>query len=87
MTELHFDFRDILKAPRLAWSLRKMHVAFRGIAIAWLLYIIMTYISLILTEVGQSTGFFILFRYFEFFPWLPSWRDRNVLPSARESPC
>ena len=71
MTELHFDFRDILKAPRLAWSLRKMHVAVRGIAIAWLLYIIMTYISLILTEVGQSAGFFTLFRYFEFFPWLP----------------
>ncbi len=71
MIELHFDSRDILKAPRLAWSLRKMYVAIRGIAIAWLIYIIMTYISLILTEVGRSASFLTLFRYFEFFPWLP----------------
>ena len=70
MTDLHFDIRDILKAPKLAWSWRKISVSFRGILVAWLIYIIGTYISLFLTEAGRSVGVIPLFRYFEFFPVL-----------------
>ena len=70
MPELYFDIRDILKVPRLAWSLKKMQVAVRGIAVSWLIYLIITYLSLLLTETGRSAGIPTLFRYFEFFPYL-----------------
>ncbi len=68
MQALDFDYRDIIKAPRLAWSIRKMYVAFRGILIAWGIYIIFTYAALFLTPVGKDAGIIELFRRFELFP-------------------
>ncbi len=70
MPELRFDVWDILKAPKLAWSFRKMYVAIRGILFAWFIYSFVTYLSLLLTPSCRSIGFTDLFRYFEFFPVL-----------------
>jgi len=70
MQALTFDYRDIFRIPRLAWSSRKIHIAFRGILAAWGLYLVTTYLALLLTETGRKTGIVSLFRYFEFFPCL-----------------
>ena len=70
MPELRFDVWDIFKAPKLAWSYRKMYVAIRGILFAWFIYSFVTYISLLLTPSCRAIGLTDLFRYFEFFPVL-----------------
>jgi len=68
MRTLTFDYRDMFRIPGLAWSARKIHIAFRGILAAWGIYLVLTYLALLLTETGRETGIVSLFRYFEFFP-------------------
>ena len=70
MQELTFDYRDIGKAPRLAWSIRKMYLALKGILFAWGIYLVFTYAALLLSP-ARSAGPVQLFQYFEFFPYLP----------------
>jgi hypothetical protein len=70
MRELTFDYRDIGKAPRLAWSIRKMYLALRGILLAWGIYLVFTYAALLFSP-ARSAGPGHLFRYFEFFPYVP----------------
>jgi len=70
MQELTFGIRDILKGPRLAWSLRKMYVAGRGLFVSWAVYLVFTYAALLMTGMGRETGPVALFRHFEFFPCL-----------------
>ena len=68
MSELTFDIRDIFMAPRYAWSLRKMHAVIRGILSFWLIYLLFTYSTLLLTATGKSIGILQLIRYYELFP-------------------
>jgi len=68
MQALNFDYRDILKAPRLAWSVRKMYLSCRGILLAWGIYLMFSYAALFFTPARAESGIVELFRYFEFFP-------------------
>ena len=68
MQLLNFDYRDILIAPRLGWSVRKLWISFIGILIAWGVYLVFAYIAIYLSPVRENTEMSILFRHFEFFP-------------------
>jgi hypothetical protein len=61
---------DLVRAPRLGWSIRKMQTAVVGLFSAWSVYALFTYIAL-LADSTRSEGIFILFRTYEFFPFLP----------------
>ena len=49
MKSLYFDFRDIFKANRLGFSIQRILVQFVGISIGYSVYLILTYLSLILS--------------------------------------
>ena len=48
MVSLRFDYRDIFRAARLAFSLQRLWIQFIGLAGGYLLYVILAYASLIL---------------------------------------
>ena len=48
MSELHFDFRDVFRAGRYGFSSKKITVHFMGLALAYLIYEILVYISLLI---------------------------------------
>lgn len=54
MAELHFDFRDIFRAGRYGFSGRKITVHFLGLSLAYLIYEIFVYLSLLI--VGGSAA-------------------------------
>lgn len=70
MRTLYYNWRDIVPSPAYGWSYRKLVIAFRGIAVAWLLYAVFTYVALLLTDAGRDCGFLALFRHFELFPYI-----------------
>ncbi|MGB9590711.1 MAG: hypothetical protein ACPL68_07485, partial [Candidatus Hydrothermia bacterium] len=43
--KLHFNFKDILRAPRYGLSVKKMWVQFIGIVIGLILYVPLTYLA------------------------------------------
>lgn len=45
MQALRFDFRDLLRAPRLAFSLQRMWIQFLGLGTGYLFYLILTYVG------------------------------------------
>ena len=55
MAELHFDFRDIFRAGRYAFSGKKIAVHFLGLALAYLIYEVLVYASLLVA--GGSAAF------------------------------
>ncbi len=54
MTALRFDFRDLLKSARLAFSFQRLWIQTIGLGLGYLAYAVLTYIALILS--GQSFG-------------------------------
>jgi len=52
MKPLYFDIRDIFRAPRLALSGKKIWVHLVGLALGWAVYLILSYLALIIN--GQS---------------------------------
>lgn len=48
MSELHFDFRDVFRAGRYGFSSKKLAVHFIGLALAYLIYEAIVYISLLI---------------------------------------
>lgn len=52
MKPLYFDIRDIFRAPRLALSGKKIWVHLIGLALGWAVYLILSYLALIIN--GQS---------------------------------
>ncbi|MBU4444413.1 MAG: hypothetical protein L6422_00835 [Candidatus Marinimicrobia bacterium] len=52
MKPLYFDIRDIFRAPRLALSGKKTWVHLVGLAMGWAIYLILSYLALIIN--GQS---------------------------------
>lgn len=57
MVSLRFDFRDIFRANRLAFSLQRIWIQFVGLVIGYLGYLIFTYLSLILAGKSFSNIF------------------------------
>ena len=45
MTTLHFNYKDVFRAPRLAFSPKKMWVQFLGFLAGWLGYFVLTYFA------------------------------------------
>ena len=45
MTTLHFNFKDVFRAPKMAFSPKKMWVQFLGFLVGWLGYFILTYFA------------------------------------------
>ena len=66
MTKLYFDCRDLLRAVRLAWSGKKIGLAFRGLIIAYLGYAILTYVALLAG--GERFG--AIWGTFGLYPWV-----------------
>jgi hypothetical protein len=52
MKPLYFDIRDIFRTPRLALSGKKIWVHLIGLALGWAVYLILSYLALIIN--GQS---------------------------------
>ena len=48
MSELHFDFRDVFRAGRYGFSSKKLTVHFMGLALAYLIYEVLVYVSLLI---------------------------------------
>ncbi len=48
MSEWHFDFRDVFRAGRYGFSSKKLTVHFMGLALAYLIYEVLVYISLLI---------------------------------------
>lgn len=77
MQKFYFDIRDIFRAPRMALSGKKLILQTSGLLIGYLGYLILTYISHLLSgrsfsEVWGSYGLFPLydFSFTGFIPWL-----------------
>lgn len=47
MIKLKFDYRDIFRAPRMAFSLQKMWIQLLGMGLGYLLYLVFSYLSLL----------------------------------------
>lgn len=45
--KLHFDYRDLFRAPRLAFSAQRIWINWLGLGAAYLIYLIFTYLSLL----------------------------------------
>lgn len=65
MFEFYFDFRDIFKAPRSAFSIRRIAVHFRALIVAFFVYNVFSYIGLAISGVGFASAFA---RYYLFPP-------------------
>ena len=52
--KLHFDVRDLFRAPRLAFSAQRIWINWLGLLAAYLMYLIFTYLSLL--AAGRSLG-------------------------------
>ena len=57
MAELHFDFRDIFRAGRYGFSGRKITVHFLGLSLAYLIYEIFVYLSLLIAGGSAAKDF------------------------------
>ena len=57
MAELHFDFRDIFRAGRYGFSGKKITVHFLGLSLAYLIYEIFVYLSLLIAGGSAAKDF------------------------------
>jgi hypothetical protein len=48
MLSLKLDYRDLFRAPRLAFSLQRMWIVMAGVGLGWLIYAALTYLALLL---------------------------------------
>ncbi len=62
---------DLIGTLSAGWSIRKLEASLKGLFAAWAVYFVSTYVAL-MAGPYRSEGFPAIFRYFEFFPWLPS---------------
>ncbi len=78
MLSLKFDVRDLFRAPRLAFSLQRMWIMLIGTGVGWLIYLVLTYLSMLtagwpLSEAWERFGILpCLFAARVSFPWY-SW--------------
>lgn len=78
MLQLKFDWRDVLSAPRLALSLQRMWIQLVGMTAGFIVYLVLSYLSLIVAGYELKTAWSqfgllpCLFGIGDTFPWL-SW--------------
>ncbi|MBN1479560.1 hypothetical protein EH223_16695 [candidate division KSB1 bacterium] len=78
MLKLKFDWRDVVRAPRLALSLQRMWIQLVGMSVGYLVYLALSYLSLIVAgyefKVAWSQFGLLpcLFGIGDSFPWI-SW--------------
>ncbi len=83
MLKLKFDWRDVLKAPRLALSLQKMWIQLVGMSVGFVVYLALSYLSLVVAgyELNSAWSQFgllpCLFAIGDSFPW-SSWLIAGV---------
>lgn len=56
MLELKMDWRDVLKAPRLALSLQKMWIQLVGMTVGFVVYLVLSYLSLLVAGYELSAA-------------------------------
>jgi len=66
MFSLRFDFRDIFKANRIAFSLQRIWIQFLGVTVGYLGYLVFTYASLI----TAGNNFSVIWRHWGLLPCL-----------------
>lgn len=75
MLKLKFDWRDIFRAPRVAFSLQRMWIQVLGLSIGFVVYLVFSYLSLLvsgyqLSVAWQQFGLMpCLFAIADTFPW------------------
>jgi len=75
MLKLKFNFHDVFRAPRLAFSLQRMWIQLAGLFFGYLGYLVFTYVSFLLngfpfqTAWAQYGLFPCIFMTGEVFPW------------------
>lgn len=55
--DFHFDFRDIFRSGRLGFSAKKIFIHFVGLLIAYIIYEILIYLSLLITSIDSAKEF------------------------------
>ena len=58
MVVMRFDYRDIFRSARLAFSFQRIWIQFVGLLYGYLGYIILTYLSLLIDGKDYATGTF-----------------------------
>jgi len=48
MVSMRFDYRDLFRAPRIAWSFQRIWIQFLGLLAGWAVYFVFTYLALLL---------------------------------------
>ncbi|GBD94139.1 hypothetical protein BMS3Abin05_01737 [bacterium BMS3Abin05] len=66
MVKLHFDYRDLFRSARLAFSIQRVWINFIGLFFGFLLYDVLTYVSFL----TASQGFIPMWERFGLFPCL-----------------
>ncbi len=66
MVELHFNYKDLFRSARVAFSLQRVWINFLGLVMGYGIYLVLTYVSLVLA--GQS--FLAMWDRFGLFPCL-----------------
>ncbi|NOY78958.1 MAG: hypothetical protein GXO76_13940 [Calditrichaeota bacterium] len=66
MVKLHFNFKDLFRSARLAFSIQRVWINFVGLVIGFLLYDVFTYVSFL----ASGKGFVPMWERFGLFPCL-----------------
>lgn len=66
MVTLHFNFKDLFRAGRIAFSLQRVWINFFGLAVGYGLYMILTYLSFL----AASNSFLAMWDRYGIFPCL-----------------
>jgi hypothetical protein len=69
MRQLHFDFRDVFRAGRYGFSGKKMTVHFLGLLLAYLIYEILVYLSLLISGGNAARAFWNSYALLPAHPW------------------
>jgi hypothetical protein len=56
MKEMHFDYRDVFRAPRLALSLKKIWIHFLALVWGLFFYNILTYLAIFIAGASQGAS-------------------------------
>ena len=56
MVQMRFDYRDIFRSPRLAFSLQRVWIQFVGMGVGYIGYLILTYVSLLTAGASLPTS-------------------------------
>ena len=52
--DFYFDFREIFRSGRLGFSAKKILIHFVGLLIAYIIYEILIYLSLLITSIDSA---------------------------------